>query len=126
MKEANPVRDKSFQFSVRIVKLCNFLATTKKEFVISKQLARCGTSIGANVVEGLHSISKKEFLAKMYIAYKESAEGIYWLKLLFACEYINQEQYNSLLADCEELYKMLSSITKTLRINIEKEESKKK
>ena len=82
---------------------------------MSKQILRCGTSIGANIAEAECAFSDKDFLSKMYIAYKESAETKYWLSLLKESTYISQEQFMSLYQDCEEINKMLSSITKTLR-----------
>ena len=82
--------------------------------MLSKQLLRCGTSIGANLAENECAISKKDFLAKVYIALKECAETLYWLELLWETEYLTQAQYTSLCTDCEELRKMLSSTTKTL------------
>ncbi|MCQ2263982.1 MAG: four helix bundle protein [Bacteroidales bacterium] len=112
------VGQKSFSFAVRIVKLCQYLVTVKKEYVISKQLSKSGTSIGANVSEALCGISRKDFLAKMYIAYKESAESYYWLKLLFACDYLTRDEYESLASDAQELLKMLACITKTTRRTI--------
>lgn len=112
------VGQKSFSFAVRIVKLCQYLVTVKKEYVISKQLSKSGTSIGANVSEALCGISRKDFLAKMYNAYKESAESYYWLKLLFACDYLTRDEYESLASDAQELLKMLACITKTTRRTI--------
>ena len=85
---------------------------------MSKQLLRCGTSIGANVSEALCSISKKDFLSKMYIAFKECAETEYWLDVLKDKEYLNEVEYKSIMSQCKELKLMLSSITKTTRKNI--------
>ena len=113
MAENNIIKDKSRDFAIRIIRLYKYLCDDKKEFVLSKQILRSGTSIGANVCEALCGISKKDFLAKMYIAYKETAESMYWLDLLVATEYINEKEYNSINSDCEELKKLLSSITKT-------------
>ena len=86
----------------------------KKEFVMSKQLLRSGTSIGANISEAVYGSSRKDFTAKLYIALKECAETLYWLELLHECEYITPPMYVSLHDDCEELRKILSSSTKTL------------
>ena len=113
MAENNIIKDKSRDFAIRIIRLYKYLCEEKKEYVLSKQLLRSGTSIGANVSEALCGISKKDFLAKMYIAYKEAAESMYWLDLLVATEYITEKEYNSINGDCEELKKLLSSITKT-------------
>lgn len=111
----NVIKEKSRDFAVRIIRLYKYLCDEKKEYVLSKQLLRAGTSIGANVNEALCGISKKDFLAKMYIAYKETAESMYWLELLVATDYLNAQEYNSINKDCEELKKLLSSITKTMQ-----------
>ena len=105
---------KSKQFAIRIVHLYQFLCSEKKEFILSKQLLRCGTSIGANLAESECAISKKDFLSKVYIALKECSETLYWLELLYETDYLRQAEYNSMRSDCEELRKMLSSTTKTL------------
>ena len=107
-------RVKSRKFAVRIVRLYQFLCNERKEFVLSKQLLRSGTGIGANLAEAECAISKKDFLSKIYIALKECAETIYWLDLLAETDYLKAEEYQSLYADCEELRKMLSSTTKTM------------
>ena len=109
------VRDKSKKFAVRIVKLYQYLNESKREFVLSKQLLRSGTSIGANVHEALQGQSKADFTAKMSIALKEVTEAEYWLELLFETEYLSEEQYTSIAGDCKELVKMLTSIVKTSR-----------
>lgn len=113
----NVVFDKSKKFAIRIVKLYKYLCDEKKEFVLSKQLLRSGTSIGANIAEANCSISKKEFLSKMYIAFKECSESKYWLDLLFETNYLTQTEYDSIVNDCSEIQKLLSSITKTTREN---------
>ncbi len=118
MKE-NVVKEKSMSFAVRIVNLCKYLNHEKQEFVIAKQILRSGTSIGANIAEGNYAISKKEFLAKNYIALKECSETLYWLELLHRTEYLDDNQYKSLRIDGEELYRLLQSITKTVKINLE-------
>ena len=117
---ASIVYDKSKVFALRIVKLYKYLISQQKEPVISKQLLRCGTSIGANITEAEYAISKKEFVMKMYIALKECGETLYWLDLLFDSEYITEKQYQSIKSDCEELMRMLSSITKTTRERLDK------
>jgi len=121
MKE-NVIKDKSMYFSIRIVNLYKFLCEKKKEFVISKQVLRSGTSIGANVAESGCSFSKKEFVAKNYIAFKECAETKYWLELLYKTGFLNEKEYSSLLGDCDELYRILAAITKTSRGTINNEE----
>lgn len=113
----NIVFEKSKKFAVRIINLYKFLNAEKKEYVLSKQILRSGTSIGANISEALCSISRKEFLSKMYIAFKECSETKYWLDLLYETDYLNQEQYNSIATDCTEIQKILSAITKTVKNN---------
>ncbi|MDE6453702.1 MAG: four helix bundle protein [Muribaculaceae bacterium] len=109
----NPIKSKSKAFAVRVVRLYKHLCFCKQEYVLSKQLLRSGTSIGANVTEALCGISKKDFLAKMYIAFKECVETQYWLELLSETDFLSAEEFNSINNDCEELRKLLSSITKT-------------
>ena len=113
MKE-NLISKKSLEFAIRIVKLFQIL-TKKNEYVISKQILRSGTSIGANIAEAECGISRKDFLAKMYISFKECAETKYWLTLLQKTGYITTEEYTSIFTECDELYRILSSITKTIR-----------
>ena len=115
MQDKGVVQQKSFQFAVRIVKMTKYLQQEKKEFILSKQLLRSGTSIGANINEAEYSISKKDFNMKMYIAYKECGETAYWLKLLHETGYISKEQYHSISRDCIEIQKILTAITKTMR-----------
>lgn len=107
------VQEKSEAFSVRIIRLYQYLKGQKHETVMSNQLLRSGTSIGANVNEALNGISRKDFLAKMYIAFKECRETDYWLKMLHRTNYITDVEYNSISVDCIELLKILGSITKT-------------
>ena len=102
---------------MRIIRLGQYLQTEKKEFILSNQIIRSGTSIGANIVEALKAISQKEFLQKMYIAFKECNETMYWLDLLYATDYLSEQQFQSLNNDCAELQKILSSITKTTKNN---------
>jgi len=116
MKENNIIRDKSKEFAIRIINLFKFLSQSK-EFVISNQILRSGTSIGANVAESECAISKKDFTNKLYIALKECNETLYWLELLVATNYIDDKQFQSLYSDCEELKKILVSTTKTLTMN---------
>lgn len=112
------VGSKSFDFSVRIVNLYRFLTEEKNEYVLSKQILRSGTSIGANVSEGEKAQSKADFYAKMSIALKESNETYYWLRLLSATEYINENQYLSLENDIKELIALLTSICKTTQTKL--------
>ena len=111
--EKNIILKKTFEFAVRIVRLYKFLNEEKKEYVLSKQVLRSGTSIGANSEEAVVGYSKKDFAAKMSIAYKEARETHYWLRLLNATDYISETEFNSLLADCDEILKILFKIIKT-------------
>ncbi len=111
----NVILDKSFLFAVRIIKLFQFLSD-KKEYVLSRQILRSGTSIGANVEEAHGGISNSDFSNKISIAYKEARETHYWLRLLFTTNYINKKIFDSMLNDCEELCKILYSILNTSRI----------
>jgi len=117
------VSDLSKAFAVRIIKLYKFITEEKKEYVLSKQILRSGTSIGANVAEAQSAFSKKDFLAKMYISFKECTETLYWLDLLFETEYLTKEQYLSIFNDAVELKKTLSAITKTTKERLEKDNS---
>ena len=115
MNSDNVILEKSLKFSIRIVRLYQYLCSESKDYVISKQLLRCGTSIGANINEAQYAISKSDFLNKMHISLKECAETIYWIELLYQTDYLSEPQYNSILTDCEELRNLLSSITKSTR-----------
>ena len=117
MKE-NVVKNKSFQFAFRIVKLYQFLVNEKKEYVLSKQLLRSGTSIGANIEDADSGQTKKDFIAKLSISLKEAKETHYWLRLIFECDYLEQKMYKSFIDDCEELIMLLTSIIKTSRQNL--------
>ena len=109
----NAIEEKSFRFAVRIVNLCKYLRSCKKEYTPSKQLIRSGTSIGANVAEAQQAQSKADFVSKLNIALKEAVETNYWIRLLGATDYLTDAEKNSILADCEELQKILTSIIKT-------------
>ena len=111
----NIVAEKSFRFAVRIVKLYKYLRATQKEYPLSKQLLRSGTSIGANVAEAQQAQSRADFISKLSIALKETVETKYWLQLMNATEYLNDEQTRSVLSDCCELEKLLVSILKTTK-----------
>ncbi len=109
----NQIESKSFDFAVRVVNLYKFLTEQKKEFVLSKQLLRSGTSIGANVAEAQRGQSKADFVAKMSISLKEANETNYWLKLLYKTEYLTEQQFLSISNDITEIIKMLVAICKT-------------
>ena len=114
MKE-NTIKDKSFAFALRIVKLYQYLTEQKKEFVLSKQLLRSGTAIGALVREAQQAESKADFIHKLSIALKEANESDYWLELLHQSGYIDSKGFQSISADSEELLKLLTSIIKTTK-----------
>ena len=107
--------EKCMNFAIRVVNLCRFLNEEKREFRMSDQLFRSGTSIGANFAEAQCGVSKNDFIAKIYISQKECNESLYWLRLLFKTGYLNKTQFDSIFNDCEELKKLLISITKTAR-----------
>ena len=109
--------DKSKNFAIRIVNLYKYLCSDKREFVLSKQLLRCGTSIGANLSEAMYAISRNDFIAKVFISLKEAAETEYWLDLLNKTGFLSDVEYNSMNEDCKELIKLLTSIAKTSREN---------
>ncbi|MFA9190983.1 four helix bundle protein [Flavobacterium sp. FZUC8N2.13] len=114
MKE-NIIQQKSFLFAVRIVNLYKYLVSEKKEFVLSKQLLRSGTSIGANIEESIGGQSEKDFLSKLSISYKEARETIYWLKLLKETEYISKNEFESIFNEAEEICKILAKIQITIK-----------
>jgi four helix bundle protein len=118
MMKENIVKNKSFGFAVRIVKVYQYLCEQKKEFVLSKQLLRSGTSVGAMVREAEHAESKTDFKHKMAIAQKEINETIYWLELLKETEYLTSEQFESINSDAIEIIKLITSILKTTKSNI--------
>jgi four helix bundle protein len=115
MTKENLLLDKSLQFAGRIVKLHKYLIKTHKESVISKQIIKSGTSIGANINEGNYASSKADFIAKMQIAQKETAETEYWLRLLRLSEYISQEEFESLLKDCLDIKNILTATLNTAK-----------
>ena len=115
MKSENVVQTKSYDFALRIVKVYKYLSQEKKEFVLSKQLLRSGTSIGANIEESIGGQSKADFFAKMTVAYKEARESKYWIRLLRDSDYLTIEQSADLLKDVEELLKIIGSIQKSIR-----------
>ena len=111
------IGEKIMNFAIRIVKLYTYLCETKKEFVLSKQLLRSGTSIGANTRESKNAQSKKDFLNKLNIALKEADETGYWLELLYKTDFLTQEEYTSINNDNSELIKILTTIIKKLKID---------
>ena len=111
----NPIEEKSFCFAVRIVRLCKFLQEEKNEFILSKQLLRSGTGIGANIAESQQAQSRADFISKLRIALKESSETDYWLRLLKETDYLTDSQFDSIIADCRELEKLLTAIIRTSR-----------
>jgi four helix bundle protein len=117
MKE-NVIKNKSFGFAIRIVKLFQYLQTEKKEYILSKQLLRSGTAVGALVREAEHSESKPDFIHKLAIAQKEINETIYWLELLVATGYLSQAQFDSINPDAVEIIKLITSIIKTTKSKI--------
>ena len=112
MFDGNVVANKTMEFAVRVVELYKYLSEAKREFVMSKQLLRSGTSIGANVREGVYAQSRGDFISKMSIALKEASETEYWLELLVRTKYLNDEQYTSIRSDCGEVAKLLTAIVK--------------
>jgi len=117
MKE-NIVKNKSYSFAVRVVKLYQYLCEVKKEFVLSKQLLRSGTSVGAMVREAEHAETKNDFKHKMGIAQKEINETLYWLELLKDTDYLTTEQFESINKDALEIIRLLTSILKSAKSNI--------
>lgn len=113
MKTDNVIVEKSKAFALRIIKLYKYLCNEKKEYILSKQILRSGTSIGANVKEAIRGQSKADFYAKMNIALKESSETEYWLELLHESDYIDDKSFKDIYFDCQELLRLLMSITKT-------------
>ena len=112
MKKTN-IQTKSFDFAVRIVKLYQYLCEEKKEYILSKQLMRSGTSIGANVSEAQFGQSKADFYSKYSIALKEAGETHYWIRLLYATDYLTEKEFNSLESDIKEIIAILVSISNT-------------
>ncbi|MBQ8378164.1 MAG: four helix bundle protein [Oscillospiraceae bacterium] len=116
MYDNNIIANKSKKFAVRVVKLGKYLREEQKEYVLSKQIVRSGTSIGANVREALQAQTRKEFASKMNIALKEASETEYWLEILFESEMLTNEQFQSMKTDCSELNKILISIVKNTKL----------
>ena len=114
----NILLNKSKALALRVIRMYNYLCDEKKEFVLSKQVLRSGTSIGANIREANRSQSKKEFIAKLNISLKEADETMYWLELLHESEYLDDNTFNSIYNDTEELVKLLVSIIKSTKSNL--------
>ena len=119
MKDNNQIAIKSKAFAVRMIRLYQYLTNEKREHVLSKQVLRSGTSIGANIREADNAQSKKDFVAKMQIALKEAGETEYWLELLQDTEYISGNAGENLRSDCHELYQMITAIIKTAKTNLD-------
>ena len=113
MEKKNIIQKKTFLFAVRIFNFYRYLVDIKKEYVLSKQILRSGTSIGANIEEAIGGQSKRDFINKVSIAFKESRETRYWLRLLKGTNYIDDKMFNSVKKDCEEIIKIITSIQKT-------------
>ncbi|MCX6713290.1 MAG: four helix bundle protein [Candidatus Vogelbacteria bacterium] len=116
MKE-NLIQKESFSFAVRIIGLYKHLVEKKKEYILAKQILRSGTSIGANIEEAIGGQSKKDFITKITIAYKEARETHYWLRLLKETKFISENEFNSISLDCERIVRILGSIQKTSKLN---------
>ena len=114
MSNDSIIKQKSMMFARRIVRLYQYLQAEQREFVMSKQILRSGTSIGANVTEAIYGSSRRDFAAKLQIAKKEAAETVYWLELLYSCDFLPKNLYDSLLADCKELLSMITASIKTI------------
>ena len=115
MKVSGPIYEKSKAFALRVVNLYKYFKENRLEYVMSKQLLRSGTSIGANVREAVYAQSRADFLSKMYIALKEAGESAYWIEILEDTKYLTPAQAKSIHDDCTELIKILSSITNTTK-----------
>jgi four helix bundle protein len=115
LMKSNVIQDKSYLFALKIIKTFRYLSQEKREFVLSKQLLRSGTSIGANVEEAIGGQSKRDFLSKISIAYKEARETHYWIRLLTDSDYLEKELSKDLIDDLDELLRIIGSIQKTTR-----------
>ena len=113
--EHNNIQDKSFQYAIRIVNLCKLLRTERREYTLSGQLLKSGTSIGANVSEAQHAQSRADFLSKLNIALKEATETKYWLRLLRATDYLTETEFQSIHEDCVEIEKILVTSVKSIK-----------
>lgn len=113
MKTDNVIVEKSKSFALKIIRIYKIVCDDKREFILSKQMLRSGTSIGANVKEAIRGQSKADFYAKLFIALKEASETEYWLELLHESGYLSEENFSSIYPDCQEIIKILVAITKT-------------
>ena len=113
----NPIASKSKKFALRVIKLYKYLCSSKGEYVLSKQILRSGTSIGANVREGIRGQSKADFISKMGIALKEASESEYWIELLIESDYLEEAEGESIMSDCQEIIGILIKIIKTAKSN---------
>ena len=120
----NILVDKSFKFAVRIVKLYKYLCDSKKEYTLSKQLLRSGTSIGANINEAQEAQSKNDFISKLSISLKEARESKYWIELLKETDYLSKSEANNIIEDLVEILKLLTSIIKSTKNNIKEKNAK--
>lgn len=124
MKDDNVILKRSYAFAVRIVKMCQYLVKTKKEFVLSKQVLRSGTSIGANVEESVGAQSRADFLSKISVAFKEARETAYWLRLLKDTDYLTESEFESMHEEAEEICRILASIQRSTKENASQNTSK--
>ena len=109
------LKDKSKAFALRVIRIYKYLCEEKKEYILSKQLLRSGTSIGANIAEAFYGQSEADFVSKLSIAQKETGETMYWLELLHESEYLKRNEYDSIYSDAEELIRLLTSSIKTVK-----------
>ena len=117
MAKESVLKEKSYAFAIRVINLAKFLREEKKEFILSKQIVRCGTSIGANIEEASGAQSNNDFIAKLHISLKEAKETHYWVRLLRDTEYISKEQAQSLIEDIDEVITILTRSLKTIKSN---------
>lgn len=115
MKKDNIIREKSFAFAVKIIEVTKYLMEERKEFVLSKQLLRAGTSIGANIEEAIGCQSERDFYSKISLSYKESRETIYWIRLLLATNYLQTKEHTNLLEEAQEISNILGAIQRTIK-----------
>lgn len=118
IEKENIILTKTYDFAIRVVRLYQYLCKEKKEFELSKQLLRSGTSIGVNAEESVGGLSKKDFLAKLGVSYRETRETRFWLRLLRDTEYITQKQAESMIDDAEEILRIITAIQKTAKSNL--------
>jgi four helix bundle protein len=117
MAKESVLKEKSYAFAIRVINLAKFLREEKKEFILSKQIVRCGTSVGANIEEASGAQSNNDFIAKLHISLKEAKETHYWVRLLRDTEYISKEQAQSLIDDIDEIITILTKSLKTVKSN---------